>query len=199
VALEATYGWYWAADVAAEAGAVVHLAHPLGVTAFTWQRVKTDERDARLLAELLRAGALPEAWIAPVAVRELRELVRFRHRLVELRTGLKDQVHGVLAKHGLLLQGSDPSGVGGRQRLRRLDLPEADAQRIRGCLALTDHIDALVDQLEDATRKRLDEHAGFKAIQQIPGVGPILAAVFVAEIGDVARFAGPGRLCCWAG
>jgi len=78
VVLEATYGWYWAADTLAAAGAEVHLAHPLGVRAFSYRRVKNDERDAADLADLLRMGRLPEAWIAPPAVRELRELTRYR-------------------------------------------------------------------------------------------------------------------------
>ena len=62
VVLEATYGWYWAVDVAAEQlGAQVHLAHPLGIKGFTNRRVKNDERDAADLADLLRMGRLPEA------------------------------------------------------------------------------------------------------------------------------------------
>jgi transposase len=63
VVLEACYGWYWAADALAAAGAEVHLAHPLGVKAFSHRRVKNDELDARDLADLLRMGRLPEAWI----------------------------------------------------------------------------------------------------------------------------------------
>jgi transposase len=78
VVLEATYGWYWAVDVLADAGARVHLAHPLGVKGFAYRRVKNDVRDAADLADLLRMGRLPEAWIAPPAVRELREQVRHR-------------------------------------------------------------------------------------------------------------------------
>jgi hypothetical protein len=81
VVLEATYGWYWAADTLAAAGVEVHLAHPLGVKAFTYRRVKNDERDAADLADLLRMGRLAEAWIAPAEVRELRELTRYRARL----------------------------------------------------------------------------------------------------------------------
>ena len=61
---------------AAAAGAEVHLAHPLGVKAFTYRRVKDDERDSADLADLLRMGLLPEAWIAP---HEVRELTRYRH------------------------------------------------------------------------------------------------------------------------
>jgi hypothetical protein len=78
VVVEATYGWYWAADVLEEAGAEVHLAHPLGVKAYTYRRVKNDERDAADLADLLRMGRLPEAWIAPPEIRELREITRYR-------------------------------------------------------------------------------------------------------------------------
>ena len=71
--LEATYGWYWAADTPAAAGAEVHLAHPLGVKGFAYRRVKNDVRDAADLADLLRMGRLPEAWMGPDQVRELRE------------------------------------------------------------------------------------------------------------------------------
>ncbi|MGH3448131.1 MAG: IS110 family transposase [Nocardioidaceae bacterium] len=69
VALEATYGWYWAADALAAAGAEVHLAYPLGVKAFAYRRVKNDRKDAADLADLLRMGRLPEAWIAPPEIR----------------------------------------------------------------------------------------------------------------------------------
>ena len=65
VVLEATYGWYWAVDALQAGGASVHLAHPLGVKAFEYRRVKNDVRDATDWADLLRMGRLPEAWIAP--------------------------------------------------------------------------------------------------------------------------------------
>ena len=79
----------------------MHLAHPSG-NDWGKRRVKNDERDARDLADLLRLGRLAEAWIAPPAVRELRELVRYRAKLVQLRSGLKAQVHAVMAKEGVL-------------------------------------------------------------------------------------------------
>ena len=114
VVLEATYGWYWAADVLAEAGARVHLAHPLGIKGFTYRRVKNDVRDAADLADLLRMGRLPEAWIAPPATRELRELVRHRAKLVALRSGVKASVHAVLARQGLHIPVTDLLGERGR-------------------------------------------------------------------------------------
>jgi transposase len=111
VVLEATYGWYWAADELAAAGAEVHLAHPLGVKAFSYRRVKNDEKDAGDLADLLRMGRLPEAWIAPPQVRELRELTRYRIKLVRLRSSGKAQVHAVLAKLGIPVTCSDLFGA----------------------------------------------------------------------------------------
>ena len=123
--LEATSGWYWAAARLQACGAKVHLAHPLGIKMFGYQRVKTDARDARNLAELLRMDRLPEAWLAPPQVRELRELVRYRAKLVALRSGLKAQVHAVLAKPGVRVPMSDLFGVGGSRLLDQLQLGRA--------------------------------------------------------------------------
>ena len=89
------------------------LAHPLGVKMFSYRRVKNDQRDAADLADLLRMGRLPEAWIAPPATRELRGWVRHRAKLVGLRSSLKCQVHGVLAHAGIWVPMSDLFGVAG--------------------------------------------------------------------------------------
>jgi len=199
VVLEATYGWYWAADVLAEAGAEVHLAHPLGVKGFCYRRVKNDVRDAADLADLLRMGRLPEGWIAPPAVRELRELVRHRAKLVAWRSGLKASVHAVLAKQGLLAPRSDLFDTGGRRWLAGAPLDAAYRLRVNALLRLIDAVNFELEVLAGPLRAALAGHAGFEAIQQIPGVGPVLAAVFVAEIGDAGRFPGPAQLCSWAG
>jgi transposase len=199
VVLEATYGWYWAADVLADAGAQVHLAHPLGVKGFAYRRVKNDVRDAADLADLLRMGRLPEGWIAPPAVRELREIVRHRAKLVAWRSGLKASVHGVLAKQGLHPQVTDLFGVGGRQWLSTAPLDSAYRLRVNALLRLIDAIDFELTALAGPLRTALADHTGFRAVQKVPGVGPTLAAIFVAEIGDITRFAGPAQLSSWAG
>jgi len=147
VVLEATYGWYWAADVLAEAGAVVHLAHPLGVKGFAYRRVKNDERDAGDLADLLRMGRLPEAWIAPPATRELRELVRHRAKLVAIRSGLKAQVHAVLAKQGVRVAASDVFGAGGQRLLDELRLDAPYAARVDSLRRLIDAFTFEIDVL----------------------------------------------------
>jgi transposase len=199
VVLEATYGWYWAADVLAEAGALVHLAHPLGIKGFAYRRVKNDERDATDLADLLRMGRLPEAWIAPPAVRGLREAVRHRCKLVALRSGLKAQVHAVLAKQGVRVAASDVFGAGGQRLLDELRLDPPYAARVDSLRRLIDAFTFEIDVLAQRTAADLHEHRGYQAIQALDGVGPVLAAVFVAEIGDVTRFARAQQLCSWAG
>jgi transposase len=199
VVLEATYGWYWAVDALQAAGAKVHLAHPLGVKAFEYRRVKNDFRDAADLADLLRMGRLPEAWIAPPATRELRELVRHRAKLVGLRSHCKAEVHAVLAKCGIQVLMSDLFGIAGTALLDRLQLPVPYAARIASLRRLIDNLDFEIDLFAGMVRGRLVRDPGYVALQQIPGIGPVLAAVFLAEIGDVSRFATAPQLACWAG
>ena len=199
VVLEATYGWYWAVDALQAAGARVHLAHPLGVKAFEYRRVKNDLRDAADLADLLRMGRLPEAWIAPPVTRELRELVRHRAKLVGLRSGCKTEVHAVLAKCGVQVLMSDLFGIAGTAVLDRLDLPAPYAARIASLRRVIDLLEFEIGIFAGLTRTRLARDPGYTAVQQIPGIGPTLGAVFVAEIGDVTRFPTAQKLTCWAG
>jgi transposase len=199
VVLEATYGWYWAADTLAAAGAEVHLAHPLGVKAFTCRRVKNDERDAADLADLLRMGRLPEAWIAPPAVRERRELTRYRHRLVGLRSSCRNQVHAVLAKLGIPVTCSDIFGKGGSAWLDGLRLPQPYAGKITSLRQLGGELTIEITMLGEVIADLLAGDRGYQVIQQLPGIGPVLAAVITAEIGDVTRFRNAGQLCSRAG
>ena len=121
VVIEATYGWYWAVDALQELGATVRLVNPSGLV---WEdrRVKNDYLDCRELITRMRINKLPEAWIAPPEWRELRELVRYRFRLVCLRTGLKAQLKAVLAKHGLQPPVNDLRQVTGPRWLDGLEL-----------------------------------------------------------------------------
>ena len=199
VVIEATYGWYWAVDALQAGGAQVHLAHPLGVKGFAYRRVKNDVRDASDLADLLRMGRLPEAWIAPPATRELRELVRHRAKLVALRSGCKCEVHAVLAKLGVQVPMSDLFSDRGLQLLAAMDAPAPYVARIQSLQRLIDALDVEVDSFTRLAKGRLVADPGYRAVQTIPGIGPVLAAVFVAEVGDVHRFPTAAHLASWAG
>ena len=90
IALEATYGWEWLAEVLEDAGDELHLAHPLRTKPIASARVKTDAVDARTLAHLLRCDLLPEAYIAPRELRDLRDVLRHRVALTRHALGAEE-------------------------------------------------------------------------------------------------------------
>ena len=100
VAFEAAFGWGWLAGLLEDYGFEAHLVHPLRCKAIASARLKNDKVDAAILAQLLRADLLPEAWIAPALVRQLRALLRHRISLVRLGTQLRNRIHAVAADHG---------------------------------------------------------------------------------------------------
>src|ERR1700722_11084612 len=198
VALEACYGWYWAADLLAAEGAKVHLVHPLGLHWDT-RRVKNDVKDSTELAHRLRRNDLPEAWIAPPEVRELRELVRYRAKLTALRTSAKAQVHAVMAKLGILPTQGRMFGPTGQVLLDEMDFPGNYGLRVESLRDLLEVYNRELAMVEREIAGQLKDHAGYHAIQALHGVGPITGAILVAEIGDISRFPSARHLCSWAG
>jgi transposase len=194
VVLESTYGWYGAADVLQDLGAHVHLAHALGNNGGT-RRVKHDEHDARDLAAMLRIGRLAEGWIAPPEIRERRELVRYRHSLTSHRTSAKAQIHGVMAKNGILPVVAELWGPIGPAQLDGLELPEADVPRLRSLRELLAHVEREITKVDAQLHHRLKSEPGYKALVRLPGVGKVLGAVFFAQIGDISRFSSAKKRC----
>ncbi len=199
VAFEATYGWGWFADLLADAGIEAHMAHPLATKAVGAGRVKNDAIDAATLAHLLRTNLLPEAWIAPPAVRELRRLVRMRSSLVRIRSRLKCQVHAICADAGAPVPASDLFGRKGRGSLETLELPAITAGRLAAHLRLIDHLGR---EIVTADREIVAAFKGDDRVRRllpIPGIGILTAATIIAEVGDVTRFPSADRLASWAG
>ena len=146
---------------------------------------------------MLRLGRLPEAWIAPPALRELRELVRYRAKLVQLRSGLKAQVHAVMAKEGVLPTVVDMFGPAGQVQLDEIGLGRNYTIRVESLRDLIEVYDREIVMLERDIHRHLGQHSGYQAVQAINGVGRTIAAILVAEIGDVARF--PSHATCARG
>lgn len=199
VALEATYGWEWLAELLEEAGYDLHLAHPLRTRAIAAARVKTDAIDARTLAQLLRSGMLPEAYVAPRELRDLRELLRHRATLTRMRSAVKNRVHAILAKHGIIHQHADLFGKGGRRFLADLELRDAPRRRLDSLMALIDDFDREIADTTREIEQRAREDDRVDVLCQIRGVGRYTALLIIAEIGDVTRFPTARHVCSWAG
>jgi transposase len=198
VAFEAAFGWGWLVELLEAYGFDPHLVHPSRCKAIASARLKNDKVDAHILAQLLRADLLPEAWIAPPAVRQLRALLRHRIQLVRLRTLLRNRIHAVLADHGHHRTEGCWSAPG-RGWLAMLELPPASREVIEDCLAMIDAVQAPIDRLDVEVRAHAKADPRVKTLTQLPGVGPLTALVILAEIGDINRFGSARKLAAWAG
>ena len=101
---------------------------------------------------------------------------------------MKAQVPGVLAKQGRLAPCSDVFGVAGMAWLRTVPLDLVYRQRVLSLLELIDAYNGEVEVFQTMIAHRFTGHRGYRVIQQISGIGPTFAAIFIAEIGDIHRF-----------
>jgi len=199
VALEATFGWPWVADLLEELGHPVHLAHPPVIRALAKHEAKTDRCDGDRLGKFQLRGILPESYLAPPEVRQRRERTRYRMALSALRTAVKNRAQAVLHRHGILHDFSDLFGKAGRRFLDELALPEGSWQALYGSLQLLDSLTRLIDEVEQWMVANLEADDLVRLLMTIPGVGLILAHVIRAEIGEIERFPTARHLASYSG
>jgi len=198
VSLKTAFGWSWLAELLEDYGFDAHLVHPLRCKAIASARLKNDKAGAAILAQLLRADLLPEAWIAPAKVRQLRALVRHRISLVRLGTQLRNRIHAVAADHGYDRSASYRAGPG-RGWLAELDLPATSREIVTDCLAVIDGLVPVIERLDGELHQHAKADPRVKVLRTLPGVGEFTALVMLAEIGDITRFGSARKLASWAG
>jgi len=198
VAFEAAFGWSWLAGLLEDYGFESHLVHPLRCKAIASARLKNDKAGAVILARLLRAGLLPQAWIAPAKVRQLRALLRHRIGLVRLGTSLRNRIHAVAADHGYDRSASYWTGPG-RGWLAGLDLPPASREIVTDGLAVIDGLAPLTGRIDGELHQHAKADPRVKVLKTLPGAGEFTALVMLAEIGDITRFGSARKLASWAG
>jgi transposase len=200
VALEATTGWRFMVEELQEVGALVHLAEPAETSARRGpkKRAKSDRRDARHLRELLQAGRVPESWIPPRHILELRSKVRLRHTLIDERGTWQQRIQAQLYHHGVprrrqLLVGD------GREWLEALDLPDAARRQIEVALRMIDAVDAQLRPLDSELRALARRQPGCRALMSHYGIGEITSIAILAELGDARRFSSSRHAVRYAG
>ena len=200
VALEATTGWRFVVEELEAVGAEVHLAEPAETSSLRGnkKRAKTDRADARHLRELLMVGRLPESWIAPAHLLDLRARVRLRHTLVDQRGEWQQRIQAVLYHHGVA-QRRDLLRAGKREWLEQLDLPTAAREQVTVALTIIDALDAQSAPLTNELRAYARRQPGCRALMGHYGIGAMTAVTILAELGDARRFSSSRQAVRYAG
>ncbi len=202
VVLEATTNAWEIYDQVAPLVDRTIVAHPPKVKWIAEARVKTDRHDVLRLAHLLAADLIPEVWVPPVEVRELRSLMAHRRRLVQMSTRARNHLHSLLHRHNL----KPPPGKIFTQKHRewwhKLDISPTQQMRFRHDLATIDHVDELLAEIEKelyriSTSDPWADQVPF--LLQLPGFGLIVTLTVLAAIGDISRFSRPKKLVGYAG
>lgn len=200
VLLEASGFEPWLCDLLQELGFNVKLAHPLKTRAIAEERIKTDKISAGVLADLLRANLVSEAYIASPQIRQKRYKMRYRQTMVRLRTMSKNKIHSLLGSLGVQTPPvTDLFGKGGRSYLEGLKLQPSYQRALNGYLTLIDEFSFLIKELNTEIRHESAKDPELVLLTTIPGIGIVLANMILAEIGDINRFLSSSKLASYAG
>jgi transposase len=190
-ALEGTTGWRFVVEEIERAGHRAHLADPAETAGKRGRkrRAKTDNADCDLQLKLLLAGELPESWIPPAHILELRTRVRTRKLLIDQRTAWQQRLQAQLFHQGVAA-GLKPRTRAGREALAAVELSPAGRELVALALRMLETIDGELAPLDRALRAFARRQHGCRAlIANLYGVGAISATAIVAELGDCRRFA----------
>jgi transposase len=200
VALEATTGWRFVVEEFRAAGAVVHLAEPAETAARRGnkKRAKTDRADARHLRELLMIGRLPESWIPPEHLLDLRARVRLRHTVVDQRGEWQQRIQAVLYHHGFPQRNGLLTSEN-RAWLEALPLPASAREQVAVALRMIDALDAQSAPISRELRLYARRQAGCRALMKHYGIGELTAVTILAELGDTRRFSSSRHAVRYAG
>lgn len=197
IVVESTFNWYWLVDGLMASGFNVSLAHSLGLRLITQAKVKTDTRDAFTLAKLLRAGAIPKAYIYPRDTRPCRDLLRRRLQIVRLRSHEYGRLRQLLLREGIL--------TSSRNQIKRTDEEELAELLSHPLLALhASHEVARIKlyseqiaELEASLHEKTDTNADYKRLTSIAGIGRALALTIFYEVGEISRFQSARHFCSY--
>ena len=202
VVLEATTNTWDVYDTIAPLVKRVVVAHPAEVKQIANSRVKTDNQDVIRLVRLLIADIVPEVWVPPVEVRELRAMISYRWRLVKMSTAIQNRMHSLLHRHNIQApQGKIDTGEN-REWWETLKLSELENLRLKQEIKTLRLIrENIVEVEKELGRLSNGERWGNEAVylMQLPGVGIIVSMTILSAIGDIRRFESPKKLVGYAG
>jgi transposase len=199
VVVEAVDNAFWFVEQVGLTAGSVHVANPYKVRLIASSRLKSDRADARILADLLRVGYLPEVYIPSEQIRDWRQLVSYRIRLVRDRVRVKNRILTIIGREGQTVAGSDAFGRMGRRQMERLDVTPAARQMVTVFLT---HHDLLSDQIKALDGEIAKQGADDPVVQRlrtIDGVETFTALAIRAAVGEMSRFGSAKSFAAYTG
>lgn len=198
VGVEACGNSQWFLELLERLGHEVWVGDASSIRASYVRKQKTDRRDAAHILKLLMEGRFPRLWVPASEQRDLRQLLIHRHKLVEIRTRVKNGLQHLALNRGVQ-KGSRLWSVRGRAYLEELPLAGWTARRREDLVGLLSQLDGQLSALDVAVQQAAADHEQARLLMTQPGVGPITALAFVLTIGDVNRFKQSGQVASYLG
>lgn len=198
VGIESCGNSQWFIEMLESLGHEVWIGDAARIRASYVRKQKTDRRDAEHILHLLLEKRFPRLWVPTAEQRDLRQLLIHRHKLVEIRSRVKNGLQHLALNRGVQ-KGSRLWSVRGRADLEKLPLAGWAARRRADLLQLLTELERSIGELDQAVIGAANEHAQARLLMTQPGVGPITALAFVLTIGDVSRFEHSGQVASYVG
>lgn len=199
VVLEASFNTWAVAELLSQHAGRVVVSNPMRTRAIASAKVKTDQVDAGILAQLLAADFIPPVWVPDRATRQLRRMVSQHRGLVAQATQLRNRIHAILNRNLVDCPLTDAFGRSGRRWLAQVRLPMAERRELDRLQRLLAVLETEIEGLEcELAQARLDD-GGLQHLLSVPGIGLITAVTLLAVIGDVRRFRRPNQLVGFLG
>jgi transposase len=187
VGMEAVGNSQWFEQMLAEMGHELWIGDAARIRRLVVRQQKTDRRDAQHILDLLLDGRFPRLWAPSPALRDVRQLLRHRQKLVEIRTQVKNQLQHLALNQGVRRKRRLWS-VQGRAVLEQLPLQGWTARRRSDLLAMLDRLEEQVGELDGAVRAEAEQRPEVRLLMTHPGVGPVVGLAYVLTIGPITRF-----------
>ena len=187
VGMEAVGNSHWFEQLLAELGHELWIGDAAQIRRLVVRQQKTDRRDAKHILDLLLDGRFPRLWVPSPQMRDVRQLLRHRQKLVEIRTQVKNQLQHLALNQGVRRK-SRLWSVQGRAVLEQLPLPPWTARRRGDLLAMLDRLQEQVGELDRAVRAEAEQRPEVRLLMTHPGVGPVVGLAYVLTIGPITRF-----------
>jgi len=187
IGMEATGNSQWFVELAEDLGHEIWIGDAAQIRASYVRKQKTDKRDAAHILKLVVEGRFPRLWTPGREQRDLRQLVVHRHKLVEIRSRVKNELQHLSLNKGMQKKRTLWSAAG-QKLLRELVLKPWAACRREDLLGLLAMLNQQIGKLDAAVQDAADEHPQAQLLMTQPGVGPNTALAYVLTIGDVSRF-----------